>query len=440
MIPQTRYAQSDSISIAYQVFGEGPIDLVLVPGWVSNIDVFWDEPIVVRFLQQLAEFGRVILFDKRGTGLSDRVTDTPTLEERMDDVRSVMDKVDSRKAALVGYSEGGPMCVLFSATYPQRTHSVVMIGSYARRRSCVDYPFGESEETTNRLFRMLQTEWGGPLDIDERAPTLASDMRFSRWWARFLRSGASPTAVQALMQANAEIDIRHILESVRVPTLVMHATRDRIIPIDAGRYLAENIPGAKFVEIDADDHLPFGDGAERIIAEMEHFLTGRREAHDVDRVIATIMFTDIVGSTRRAEAMGDLRWRDLLSAHDELVRRELAIQRGREIKKTGDGFHVTFDGPARAIRCGQAIQNAVKELGLEVRIGIHTGECEMVGDGVEGVAVHIAARVAGLAEAGQILVSQTVKDLVAGAGVELEDRGSQSLKGVSGSWRIFEVV
>lgn len=440
MTPQTRYAQSGSISIAYQVFGEGPIDLVLVPGWVSNIDVFWDEPIVVRFLQQLAEFSRVILFDKRGTGLSDRVTNTPTLEERMDDVRSVMDEVDSRKAALVGYSEGGPMCVLFAATYPERTHSVVMIGSYARRRSCADYPFGESEETTKRLFELLQTEWGGPLDIDERAPTLASDLRFSRWWARFLRSGASPTAVRALMQANSEIDIRHILASVRVPTLVLHAARDRIITVEAGRYLAENIPGAKFVEIDAEDHLPFGDGAGRMMAEIEQFLTGRRDAHDVDRVLATVMFTDIVDSTRRAEAMGDLRWRDLLSAHDEMVRRELAIQRGREIKTTGDGFHAIFDGPARAIRCAQAIQDAVKELGLDVRIGIHTGECELVGDGVEGVAVHIAARVAAVAKAGQILVSQTVKDLIAGAGVQLEDRGSHSLKGISDSWRIFEVM
>lgn len=440
VVPQTRYAQSDSVNIAYQVFGSGPVDLVLVPGWVSNVDVFWDEPIVARFLLRLAEFSRVILFDKRGTGLSDRVTDTPSLEERMDDVRSVLDEVGSKRAVLVGYSEGGPMCILFAATYPERTQALVAVGSFPRRQSTDDFPFGADQESAERFFELIRTQWGGPLDIDVRAPTLSNDPRFCTWWARFLRAGASPTAVEALQRANAQIDVRAVLPSVRVPTLILHAVRDRIIPVGAGRYLAQHIPGAKFVEIDADDHLPFGDCAERVITEIERFVTGKYEVSEIDRVISTVMFTDIVDSTRRAEVLGDRRWRDLLSAHHDIVRQELAIHRGQEVKTTGDGFHATFDGPARAIRCGRAILTAVRDLGVEVRIGIHTGECELVDGRVEGVAVHIAARVAALGDAGQVIVSQTVKDLVAGAGIEFKDQGLHALKGISEPWRVFESV
>lgn len=440
MIPETRYARAGSVNIAYQVFGSGSVDLVLVPGWVSNVDVFWDEPIVARFLSRLGEFSRVILFDKRGTGLSDRVTDTPALEERMDDVRSVMDEVGSRRAVIAGYSEGGPMSILFAATYPQRTEALVTIGSFPRRRAASDFPIGVDQDAIEQFSDMISSQWGGPLDIDRRAPTLATDARFCNWWARFLRSSASPAAVRALHRANALIDVRAVLPTVQVPTLILHAIRDQVIPVAASRYMADHIPGATLVEIDAEDHLPFGDCSERVIEEIEKFLTGKHEVSEIDRIISTVMFTDIVDSTRLAEELDDLRWRDLLTAHHEAVRRELAVYRGHEVKTTGDGFHATFDGPARAIRCGAAIVKAVRDLGVDVRIGIHTGECQLVGGDVEGVAVHIAARVAELADPGQVLVSQTVKDLVAGAGINFEDDGMHSIKGISEPWRVFRVV
>jgi pimeloyl-ACP methyl ester carboxylesterase len=438
MVPQTHYARNGSVNIAYQVFGDGPVDLVIVPGWVSNVDVFWDEPIVARFLLRLADFSRVILFDKRGTGLSDRVTDTPSLEERMDDVRSVLDTIGSKRAVLVGYSEGGPMCLLFAATYPERTQALVTIGSFPRRQSSADFPHGASEIGTQRFFELIHNNWGGPLDIEQRAPTLSTDPRFRQWWARFLRAGASPAAVEALQRANVQIDVRPVLPLVRVPALILHCARDQIIPVEASRYMARRIPDAKYVEIDADDHLPFGDCAERVLMEIEQFLTGKHEAPEIKRVISTVMFTDIVESTRRAEDLGDLRWGDLLSAHHKLVRQELAIHRGEEVKTTGDGFHATFDGPARAIRCGNSIARAVRGLGVDVRVGIHTGECELVEGGIEGVAIHIAARVAAEATAGQVVVSQTVKDLVAGAGIEFEDRGLYELKGISEPWRLYQ--
>ena len=332
------------------------------------------------------------------------------------------------------------MCILFAATYPERTQALITIGSFPRRQFAPDYPCGIDDEKTQKFFEMISTQWGGPLDIDRRAPTLSTDPRFCRWWARFLRAGASPAAVVALQRANMQIDVRAVLPSVRVPTLVLHAIHDRIIPIDASRYLAGHIQGSTLVEIDSEDHLPFGDCADQIATEIERFLTGKHETPEVDRVISTVMFTDIVGSTQLAEELGDTRWRDLLIAHHDTVRKELAIYRGHEVKTTGDGFHATFDGPARAIRCGVAIVDAVRALGIEVRVGIHTGECELVDGGVEGVAVHIAARVAELAEPRRVLVSQTVKDLVAGAGISFEDRGLHSMKGVSEQWRVFQVV
>jgi pimeloyl-ACP methyl ester carboxylesterase len=440
MIPETHYARANSIHIAYQVFGGGPVDLVLVPGWVSHIDVFWDEPIAARFLLGLAEFSRVILFDKRGTGLSDRVTDTPSLEERMDDVRSVMDEVGSRKAALAGYSEGGPMCILFAATYPERTEALITIGSFPRRQYAADYPFGIPEDKAGEFFEMVETQWGGPLDIDRRAPTLSTDQRFCNWWGRFLRASASPAAANALQRANAQIDVRAVLSSVRVPTLILHAIRDRIIPVDASRFMARQIQDAKLVEIDADDHLPFGDGAESIVSEIERFLIGKQKISKIDRVISTVMFTDIIDSTRLAEKLGDKHWRDLLDAHHKAVRQELAIYRGKEVKTTGDGFHATFDGPARAIQCAEAIHDSTHQLGLDLRIGIHTGECEIREDSLEGVAIHIAARVAGIATSGDTVVSRTVKDLVAGSGIEFKDFGTYELKGIPDEYQVFKVA
>lgn len=440
MTPQVRYAKSGDVHVAYQVLGDGPCDLVLVPGWVSNIDIFWEEPALARFLNRLASFTRLILFDKRGTGLSDRVTLTPMLEERMDDVRAVLDTVGSERAALFGYSEGGPMCALFAATYPERVSSLIMHGSYPRRLLAPDYPYGMESAAHEAFLEDIERHWGTAVGYDLRVPSRRHDEHFRHWWARMLRSGASPMTAVALTRANAQIDVRPMLPSIRVPTLVLHATGDRALSFEGGRYMAERIAGARFVALDAEDHLPWVGCPEIILEEIERFLTGARQSVDIDRVVSTIMFTDIVDSTRRAAELGDQRWRDLLEAHHACVRAELNVYRGREIKTTGDGFHATFDGPARAIRCAQAVNAAVGELGLALRIGLHTGECELKGETVEGLAIHIAARVAAHAQAGEILVSQTVKDLVAGSGLRFESRGEYELKGIPGAWRLLSVV
>jgi pimeloyl-ACP methyl ester carboxylesterase len=439
MKPETRYARSGDVNIAYQVVGEGPRDLVLVSGWVSNLDVFWEEPRAERFLQRLASVGRLIMFDKRGTGLSDRVADMPTLETRMDDVRAVMDAARSPRAALVGYSEGGPMSTLFAATYPERTTAVVMIGAFARRVWAADYPWGPTRSDYEQIVEQYVAGWGGPVGLDIRAPTLSGDARFRDWWARLLRSGASPGASRALMRMNVEIDVRHVLPAVRVPTLIVHNDGDLSIPVEYGRYMAERIPGAKYVELHSDDHLPFAGNADAILDDVEEFLTGVRRGPEPDRVLATVMFTDIVDATRKASEIGDRRWRELLDAHHGLVREELSRFRGREIDTAGDGFLASFDGPARAVRAASAIMQGVRRLGLEIRAGLHTGECEMMGPKLGGVAVHIGARIAAQAKAGEVLVSSTVKDLVAGSGLKFGDRGVQSLKGVPGEWRIFAV-
>jgi pimeloyl-ACP methyl ester carboxylesterase len=437
--PETRYARSGDVNIAYQVVGEGPRDLVLVPGWVTNIDVFWEEPRAAAFLRRLASFSRLILFDKRGTGLSDRVADMPTLELRMDDVRAVMDAVRSPRAALVGYSEGGPMCTLFAATYPERTSALIMIAAFARRIWSPDYPWGPTREEWARYVEQYTAGWGGPVGLDVRAPALSQDARFRDWWARFLRSGASPGANRALMQMNSEIDVRPVLPAVRVPTLVIHNDGDRSIPVACARYMAEHIPGAKYVELRSDDHLPFAGNADAILDEIEEFLTGVRHGAEPDRVLATVLFTDIVDATRRAAELGDRRWRDLLEAHHAVVREQLARFRGREIDTAGDGFLAAFDGPARAVRAAASIADGVTTLGLDIRAGLHTGECEVIGPKLGGIAVHIGARIAALGKAREVLVSNTVKDLVAGSGLRFEDRGVHALKGVPGEWHLFAV-
>jgi pimeloyl-ACP methyl ester carboxylesterase/class 3 adenylate cyclase len=440
MVPETRYASSGGINIAYQVVGNGPIDLVIVPGWVSNIEAFWEEPNYARFFRELASFSRLILFDKRGTGLSDRVVEVSTLEERMDDVRAVMEAIGSTRAALLGYSEGGPMCALFAATYPERTSALIMIGSYARRLRTEDYPYGPTAEQLETWIKVIAHDWGGPVGLDDRAPTLAPDPRFRQWWAHYLRVSCSPSAVVALTRANGEIDVRHVLPSIRVPTLVLHCAGDRAMEIGHGRYLASHIPGAKFVVIDSDDHLPSASGAPAIIDNVREFLTGERRARHSDTVLGTIMFTDIVGSTERVSATGDRRWADLLEAHNVAVRRELAAYRGREINTTGDGFVAMFDGPARAVRCAFAVRDAVRSVGIELRAGIHTGECEMRGEAITGLSLHIAARVAALASPGNIVVSRTVKDLVAGSGIGFDDFGVYDLKGVPDRWQLYRVL
>jgi len=440
MVPQTRYAKSGGVSIAYQVIGDGPIDLVLVPGWVSNIDVFWEEPRMARLLTRLASFSRLILFDKRGTGLSDRVSDMPSLEVRMDDVRAVMDAVCSQRAALFGYSEGGAMCILFAATYPDRASALIMGGSFARRTSTLGYPWGPTAEQQLAFIDQMERDWGGSVGIEARSPSLAQDERYRQWWARWLRSSASPAAAATLMRMNMEIDVRHVLPAVRIPTLILHSTNDRLLDVGASRYMAARIPGAKLVELHGIDHIPWGCDSDLIVDEIEEFLTGARPGAEPDRVLATVLFTDIVGATERASRVGDRNWHDLLDSHHILVRRELDQFRGREIDTAGDGFLATFDGPARAVRCACAISKSVRALGLEIRAGLHTGECELMGDKLGGIAVHTGARVAAAARAGEVLVSSTVKDLVAGSGLAFLDRGVQGLKGIPGEWRLFAVA
>jgi len=440
LVPQIQYAKSGDVNIAYQVFGQGAIDLVIVPGWVSNIEIFWEEPAFARFLKRLAAFSRVILFDKRGTGLSDRVSDMPDLETRMDDVRAVLDAVQSERAALFGYSEGGVMCALFAATYPQRTSALIMHGSYARLTWQPDYPWGPTETERLAFIDESVREWGGPIGIDTRAPSMAHDERFRQWWARFLRLSVSPAAFNMISRMNAQIDIRQILPAIRVPTLILHSVNDQTLPIAGSRYLAEHIPTARLVKLQGVDHIPWLADAEAVVEEVEEFLTGVRHLVEPDRVLATVLFTDIVGSTERAASLGDRRWHDLLESHHALVRRQLGLFRGREIDTAGDGFLATFDGPARAVRCACAISDGVRSLGMEVRAGLHTGECETMGDKLGGIAVHIGSRVAALAQAGEVWVSSTVKDLVAGSGLSFQDRGVHPLKGLPGEWKLFEVT
>jgi len=439
MLPQTRYAKSGDVNIAYQVLGQGPPDLVLIPGWVSNIEIFWEEPAVVRFFTRLASFSRLILFDKRGTGLSDRVAEMPNLETRMDDVRAVLDTVGSERAALFGYSEGGVLCALFAATYPNRASALIMHGSYARLTAAPDYPWGLNEQERSAFVDQAVREWGAPIGIDMRAPSMATDERFRQWWARFLRLSASPAAFATLSHMNAQMDIRQVLPAIRVPTLILHSVNDRNLDVRGSRYLAEQIPGAKLVELSGPDHVPWLSDADIVVDEVEEFLTGARHAPEPERVLATVMFTDIVGASERAAGLGDRRWHDLLDSHHALIRRQLNHFRGREIDTAGDGFLATFDGPARAVRCASTISDGVRSLGIEVRAGLHTGECEMMGDKLAGIAVHIGSRVAALARPGEVLVSSTVKDLVAGSGLSFQDRGIQSLKGIPGEWRLFAV-
>lgn len=443
MPPETRYALSGDVNIAYQVIGSGPRDLVVNHGWVSNIDAFWEQPLWVHFVERLASFARVILFDKRGTGLSDRVpvSELPSLEQRMDDVRAVMDAVGSERAALYGYSEGGPMCALFAATYPDRTSALVMEGAYARRLSAPDYPWGLMDDQATAVLDSTRTNWGQASGLDIRAPSFSHDQQFREWFGRWQRQAASPAAAVSILRMAFEIDIRPILPSIRVPTLVLHRTDERTIAVEHGRYLAAHVPAAKYVELPGVDHLPWvGESVEATLDEIEEFLTGVRHAPEPDRVLATVLFTDIVGSTRQATELGDRRWLDVLTRHDTAVRQQLARFRGREVKTTGDGFLATFDGPARAVRCAQAITEVVNPLGLQVRAGLHTGECELLGDDLGGIAVHIGARVAEQAGPGEVLVSSTVKDLVAGSGLVFESRGAHSLRGLPDEWRLYAAV
>ena len=437
--PETRYVKSGDVHIAYQVIGDGPLDVVFVPGFVSNVEATWDSLARAKFFQRLASFCRLILFDKRGTGLSDRTSRIFTLEQRMSDVQAIMDEVGSKQAALFGVSEGGPMSILFAATYPQRTVALVIYGSYAKRSWAPDYPFGWTDDRYNAFFENVERHWGTAQGVDANlwAPSIAHDPRLVDRMAAYFRAAASPGAARAVMQMNREIDVRHILPSVTVPTLILHRTDERVVSVEHARYLAERIPRAKLVELPGIDHtIGVGDN-DAIVDEVEEFLTGSRHAADLDRVVSTVLFTDIVGSTERATALGDSKWRDLLENYYAIARRQLERFRGREIDTAGDGMFATFDGPARAVRCAKAISDDAKTLGIDIRAGLHTGEVEVIGEKVGGIAVHIGARVAAHAGGGEVLVSSTVKDLVAGSGLRFEDRGTHALKGVEGEWRLF---
>jgi pimeloyl-ACP methyl ester carboxylesterase len=429
MQPVTHYAKSGDVHIAYQVFGDGPVSLVIVPGFVSNIEHFWDESGLARWLLRMASYARVVTFDKRGTGLSDRV-EIAGLEQRMDDLRAVMDAAGIDQSAVLGISEGGSLSVLFAATHPDRCSALVLYGGFPRSKT----------EAVDAFLSYVDQAWGTGSSLPLFAPSRVNDPAFQQWWSRFERLGASPASVAALMRMYKEIDVRAILPTIQAPTLVIHRTADRVISVGAGRSFAKHIPGARLLELPGDDHLFFvGENADEIADAIEEFLTGARAPIEVDRVLATVLFTDIVGSTEKAAALGDRRWRDLLDNHHATIRRNLARFRGHEVKTTGDGILATFDGPARGVRCACAIADEIRPLGIEVRAGLHTGECEMTDDDVSGIAVHIGARVAALGGAGEVLVSSTVKDLVAGSGLRFGDRGSQSLKGVPGDWRIFAV-
>jgi serine/threonine protein kinase/class 3 adenylate cyclase len=440
MIPEIHYTRSGEVNLAYQVIGEGLLDLVFVMGWVSHLEWFWREPSFARFLNRLASFSRVILFDKRGTGLSDRVplNELPTLEQRMDDVRAVLEAAGSKKAVLLGISEGGPLCSLFSATYPERTIALVMIGSYARRLWAEDYPWGPADEQREHFFEEIRNHWGGPVGIEDRAPTKADDPNFRNWWATYLRMGASPGAALALTQMNAEIDIRPILPAIQVPTLVIHRSGDQCLKVEEGRYLAEHIPGAKFVELPGVDHLPFVGDQDAILDEIEEFLTGVRHAAEVDRVLATVLVARAAGSAADTERLNDASWRELLERHQAHVKREIELFKGRPAEIIGDKVMATFDGPARAIRAACAIRDSARRLGIKLQTGLHTGECDVLPNGVGGTAVELATHVALQSAIGEVLVSGTVKDLVAGSGIRFGERGAAVL-GALGEWRLFAV-
>ncbi len=419
--------------------GGGPIDLVFVPGFVSDVELAWEEPSVADFYRRLASFARLILFDKRGTGLSDRVAGVPILEERMDDVRAVMDAAGCERAAILGVSEGGPMSLLFAATYPARTAAIVVYGSYARTMRAPDYPWGEARGP--RAARAAEAERSWPVALTESlAPSRVGDQRFESWLMTYLRHGASPAAAAALYRMNQEIDVRGALPAIRVPCLILHRTDDTLVPVGHGRYMSDRILGAKLVELPGKDHVPFVGDADAIVDEIQEFLTGLRPGPEPSRVLTTVLFTDIVDSTRRAAELGDHAWRDVLGSYYEIVRRTLKRFQGRELDTAGDGFLASFDGPARAIRCACSITDEMARLGVLVRAGLHTGECEVAGDHLVGIAVHVGARVAALAGPGEVLVSSTVKDLVAGSGIAFMRRGAHVLKGLPGKRPLFAAV
>jgi class 3 adenylate cyclase len=434
--PSTQYAKHGDRRIAYQVWGEGPRELVIVPGFVSHLEVAREHRPYERYMQRLASFARVVVFDKAGSGLSDPLVGSETFEQRVDDIGAVMDAAGCERAAVMGMSEGASMTILFSAMHPERVDAAILYGTIVRSKAAEDFPWAVEDEAWQVGFEGIQEAWGEGATLFSQARGMMEDEGFRAWWSRFERMAASPSTALAALRLDAEIDIREFLPSVRVPTLVLHR-QDDFWPVDQARYAAERIPDAKLVVLEGDSHWPWIGDTDAVTGEIEEFLTGARHAPEPDRILATVLFTDIVDSTGHAAKLGDRRWRSLLEDHESLVRRQLERFQGREVKTTGDGFLATFDGPARAVRCARAIAEEVRPLGIEVRAGLHAGECELRDSDVGGIAVHIGARVSAAAGAGEVLVSSTVKDLVAGSGIEFEERGECELKGVPGTWRLY---
>jgi class 3 adenylate cyclase/predicted esterase len=443
-MPETRYARSGDVVIAYQVLGEGPFDVVIVPAFVSHVELQWEAAGWAALLRGIAEQARVLVFDKRGTGMSDRVAGAPTLEERSDDIRAVMDAAGSQRAALVGFMDGVPMSVVFAASHPERVSALVLYGGMARVLWAPDYLFGDTErEARNELGEITESfVTPGVEEAVLRRDVPSAGEEEVRALARVWRYGASPGTAEALYRVNMAMDVREVLPLVSAPTLVLHQRSDPWVSVKHGPYLAQHIPGAAYVELDGAEHVPTAASAPRLLAQMLPFLREAvtRAVPEPDKVLATVLFSDIVGSTARAAELGDARWRELLAAHHARVRAQLALHRGTEVNTAGDGFFAQFDGPARGIRCALAICDAVREIGLQVRIGLHAGECEMLDGKVAGIAVAIGARVSARAAADEVLVSQTVKDLVTGSGIAFEDRGLAELKGVPGEWRLYSVA
>jgi class 3 adenylate cyclase len=441
MAPETRYARSGDTFIAYQTFGDGPIDLLWVPTWIWQGEHVWDEPGVSRLFRRIGSFARLITFDRRGSGMSDPVVGAPTLEEQMDDVVAVLDAVGSEQAAVFAQLEAGAMASLFAATHPERTSALVLYESMARMTRVSGYEWPPSADEREGWISLIGETWGNGDRVLGLSRGAAEDPRFRDWAGRLERLATSPATAMAFYRMHNEIDVRPVLSSIQAPTLVLHRPGDSLIDIRHSHYLVEHIPGARFVELPGTDTIMFSGDQGALVAEVEEFLTGARHAPDPERILATVMFSDIVDSTRKAAEVGDRRWRELLERMESEVGRELMRFRGRAVKTMGDGFLATFDGPARGIRCATAIREAARsQFGLEIRSGLHTGEVEVMGDDLGGIAVHIGARVGGIAQGGEVLVSGTVKDLVVGSGIEFEDRGEQELKGVPGQWRLWAVA
>jgi pimeloyl-ACP methyl ester carboxylesterase len=436
--PETRYAKSGDVHIAYQVFGEGELDVVLVPGYTSHIELVWEHEAAARALEAIASFARLIAFDRRGSGLSDPVTEAPTLEERMDDVRAVMDAAGSERAALIGLSEGGSMSILFAATYPDRVQALVLCGAMARSTAAPDYPWATpAEALIESGVELMAPHWGEGSIVDIAAPSQADNPEVRGFYARMERSSVTPGMITQLVQMFLDIDVRDVVPSVQAPTLVLHREHDRLVNVRNGRWLAEHLPNARMVELPGDDHILWYQHPELTLGEIQEFLTGVRFEPEPERMLATVVFTDIVDSTKTAAELGDQRWREQLERHQKTVGKALERFGGRQVKNTGDGFLATFDGPARAIRCARAILDSSEEEGLRVRAGVHTGEIEVMDDDIGGMGVHIAARVSALAGPSEVLVSRTVKDLVAGSGLEFDERGAHELKGVPDTWELY---